>query len=74
MNEKIRTFFLTLIAILILIIAGFYLSGNKETNLKYQACLDKCQAQSCGFGSTRKGENCEGCRAECREIYGKTKP
>ena len=58
----------SLFFILIAIVVGIW---AVIVDNKYQACLDKCEAQSCGLGAFAKGESCDGCKAGCREKYAK---
>jgi len=66
---------LILIVLTIGVLTGiFYVWGNyQKTELKYQACLEKCEADYCGFGNVLidKDESCLGCKAECKEKYAK---
>jgi len=73
MIQKIKIYII-LILITGVLLGGFLIWGNcRKIERKYQACLEKCEADYCGFKNalTDKDESCLGCRAKCREKYGK---
>jgi uncharacterized YccA/Bax inhibitor family protein len=62
-----------LFSLAIIIAAVRFIYDYQRTERQYQACLEKCEADYCGFASVLKDKNesCLGCKAECKERYGK---
>lgn len=75
MTKKIKVYIILTIIIGVLLVGFLMLGSYQKTEQKYQACLEKCEADYCGFGSIlsqrNKEKTCQGCKAECREEYAK---
>ena len=72
MIEKTKTYII-LILIIGVLLSSFLVWGHQKTERKYQACLEKCQADYCDLKnfSLNKDVSCLGCRSGCKEKYGK---
>jgi len=73
MKKRIKVYIILIILTGILL-GGFLLWKNdQKVERKYQACLEKCGVDYCGFKNVLidKDESCLGCKAECREKYAK---
>jgi hypothetical protein len=64
---------LSLIILIVIFTMIWFIRDYQKTGKQYQACLEKCEADYCGFASILKDkdESCLGCKAGCKEKYGK---